>query len=362
MTKHNTAALMAVIPGILIGAFGIYCAGTQSEMVPAQSGPPVRQTASQFRDLTSPVIVLEGDDELTLTVGEAYLDPGYTCRDNCDGDLTACVTVDGHVDTASAGRYVLTYRVTDGAGNAEEATRIVSVKNPPDTPVDRTVHGLPILMYHFFYDDTAGEIGRDGNWLKVSDFEEQMRYLSENGFYFPTWEEVSDYVDGVVTLPERSVVVTVDDGNESFFRLAVPVLERLDIPATSFIVTSEVDAAAIEAVTNPDIQFRSHSHDMHRDGGDGKGRFLTMTYADACADLETADQVLGIRQVFCYPYGHYNDFTKQVLADTGFDLALTTEYDRVYPNMDKLALPRVRVNAGESMSSFVAGVSSQASS
>ena len=61
--------------------------------------------------------------------------------------------------------------------------------------------GLPVLMYHFFYDKSKGETGQDGNWVEISNFEEQMKYLSENGFYFPIWQEVEDYIDGKQELP-----------------------------------------------------------------------------------------------------------------------------------------------------------------
>jgi len=356
---------MVLICCLVIGLFVLYFAvsprETDSEAAAsggAASAAPSETVSSTSDDTEPPVITLAGDAILTLTAGDTYTEPGYTCRDSLDGDLTASVTVTGQVDTSAAGKYELTYRVTDAAGNTAEAVRTVKVKNPEGTPVDRTVRGLPILMYHFFYDTAAGETGRDGNWMEISDFEAQMAYLAENDYYFPTWDEVADFVDGVITLPEKSVVVTSDDGNESFFRLAIPVLEKYDILATSFIVGCEVETATVKAVTATNIQFRSHTYDMHRAGSDGNGRFLTVSYEEAVADFEAGDEALaGIRQVFCYPYGHYNDFTKQVLTDMGFDLAVTIVYDRVYPNMEKLELPRIRMSADTSLASFISSVS-----
>ena len=72
--------------------------------------------------------------------------------------------------------------------------------------------GLPVLMYHFFYDKSK-DSGKDGNWIEISNFEEQMKYLAENDFYFPTWEQVENYIDGKQELPEKSIVITVDDGD-----------------------------------------------------------------------------------------------------------------------------------------------------
>ena len=104
--------------------------------------------------------------------------------------------------------------------------------------------GLPVLMYHFFYskDDPnyAGKVPNN-NLLMVEKFAEQMDFLVDNNYYFPSWQEVNDYVDGKINLPEKSVVLTDDDGNHTFFALAVPVTEERKIPITSFIITGSYE-------------------------------------------------------------------------------------------------------------------------
>ena len=45
-----------------------------------------------------------------------------------------------------------------------------------------TLNSLPILMFHVFYNASAGERGRNSNWMEISAFEKQMRYLSEAGY------------------------------------------------------------------------------------------------------------------------------------------------------------------------------------
>jgi len=79
-------------------------------------------------DTSAPVITLSGDDPLTLEVGTAYEEPGYTATDNCDGDITEQVDVSGSVDHTALGSYTLHYNVSDSSGNpAEEKTRTVNV-------------------------------------------------------------------------------------------------------------------------------------------------------------------------------------------------------------------------------------------
>ncbi len=80
-------------------------------------------------DIEKPVITLKGDAEMDLVLNATFTDPGYTATDNVDGDLTASVTVTGTVNKNLAGTYMLTYSVTDVAGNVGIETRKVTVKN-----------------------------------------------------------------------------------------------------------------------------------------------------------------------------------------------------------------------------------------
>jgi hypothetical protein len=52
---------------------------------------------------------------------------GATATDTLDGNLTNQVTITGTVDVNSTGAYVLTYSVSDGAGNDSNVTRTVNV-------------------------------------------------------------------------------------------------------------------------------------------------------------------------------------------------------------------------------------------
>jgi sugar lactone lactonase YvrE len=77
-------------------------------------------------DTTAPVITLLGDNPMTITPGNSFVDPGATVSDNVDSGLVA--TVSGSVDSGSVGDYLLTYTVSDSAGNAATTvTRTVTV-------------------------------------------------------------------------------------------------------------------------------------------------------------------------------------------------------------------------------------------
>ncbi len=79
-------------------------------------------------DITPPVIVLAGDNQITLEVGTPYIEPRYTATDNCEGDVTSDVVVSGSVDPTAVGSYTLRYNVTDWSGNyAEQKTRTINI-------------------------------------------------------------------------------------------------------------------------------------------------------------------------------------------------------------------------------------------
>ncbi|WP_238567703.1 DUF5011 domain-containing protein [Bifidobacterium stellenboschense] len=98
----------------------------------------VSQIADKTTDTTAPVF--KGVDDVTVDFGAAF-DPlaGVTASDDVDGDVTSSITVEGAVDTSKAGDYMLTYTVSDKAGNKATATRKVTVKaKPAVTPTPDT--------------------------------------------------------------------------------------------------------------------------------------------------------------------------------------------------------------------------------
>lgn len=83
-------------------------------------------TLTTRADDVAPVITLTGGN-VTLTGGDAWVDPGYSATDNADGNVTADVVVSGTVNTATPGAYTVTYTVTDAAGNTATVSRTVTV-------------------------------------------------------------------------------------------------------------------------------------------------------------------------------------------------------------------------------------------
>ncbi len=220
---------------------------------------------------------------------------------------------------------------------------------------NKSNNSLPVLMYHYFYDKSKGEKGKNSNWMEISKFSDQLKYLKDNDYYFPTWDEVSDFVDGKVDLPKKSVVITIDDGHESLYKLAIPELDKYKIPATAFIITKNFDTSNLEKYKNSTIDFESHTDNMHRPGGTygHGGIFPALSIDKSVEDLKTSIEKLGGNaSALAYPYGDCTDRTKQAVQKAGIKLAFTTVNKKVKAGMNKYELPRVRISSEISIKGF----------
>lgn len=213
------------------------------------------------------------------------------------------------------------------------------------TPAANTAEdaGIPILMYHQFTRKPEGEDGwLRGNYAYVGDFDAQMAYIKDADFYLPTWDELSAFIDGRLFLPKHSVIITDDDADSSWLELAAPIVDGKNLLTTSFVITS----FRTEPTPNKFVLQRSHTHDMHRAGPNGKGRMVNDDADTIAADLEESARILGAKEVVAYPFGHYDETTKEGVRRAGFALGRTIEPGYVRIGTDKLALPVVRVNYG----------------
>lgn len=91
-------------------------------------------TGCKKEDTTAPTITLLGDAAMSIYIGETFTDPGYKATDldgkEDESDVTASVVKTGTVDNSKSGDYVITYSVTDEAGNKSlDVKRTVSVKH-----------------------------------------------------------------------------------------------------------------------------------------------------------------------------------------------------------------------------------------
>ena len=209
---------------------------------------------------------------------------------------------------------------------------------------------IPILMYHQFTANPGGESGwLRGNYAYIGDFDAHMNHIATTGFYLPTWDELSAFIDGRLFLPNHSVIVTDDDADQTWFDLAAPVVDKYKVLTTSFMIT----AYRQDPPPNAYVLRRSHTHDMHRAGANGDGLITNLSVPEIVADMEASYGVLGVKEIMAYPFGHHNDTAKEGLRQAGWEMARTIEPGYVTIGTDKLALPTVRINYGMGLDALV---------
>ena len=229
-----------------------------------------------------------------------------------------------------------------------------TVKNTATEEHHKT-NGLAICMYHYVYDKDNPPDKINSNYIEVDALEEELKYLVENDYYFPTWREVRKYIDGDLLLPEKSVVLSFDDGSKNFLELGVPLFEKYKIPVTSFLITKNNGEEKVAKYASDYVTFQSHSHDMHRSGGTigHGGIFTALSVEEAVDDLKTSTKICKNDDAFAYPYGDYSDSCIEAVSKAGFLCAVTTKYGRAYPGDNPHLLPRIRMSHGQSLEEFI---------
>lgn len=323
---------------------------------PSQDKPgsaPIIEDSTAGGSAGEIVIGLNGSKDTYVLKGEEYLEAGAHAAEPADGILNAKIKTSGKVDTSKPGTYKVTYRVSDSSGHTAETVRTVHVVESMETMQG----GVPILMYHYVYDPANPPADLNGNFIASTAFEQQLSYLKENDFYFPSYPEVKAFIEGKHSLPAKSVVLTFDDGEMGFLNVGVPLLEKYQVTASSFVIASDADAAQkVIDHRSPYVAFESHSFGMHKPGGNvGHGGIISaMGRDEIAADLKHAQEIVGGTQAFAYPFGDVTDDGRAAVRDAGILCAFTTQNSWAHVDDDITALPRVRISGEYSLDSFIA--------
>lgn len=224
---------------------------------------------------------------------------------------------------------------------------------------------VPVMMYHFFYDEVFEEPTKGTNSHSIQSVREQLQFLWENGYVTLTMDELYEWLNGNIELPRRCILLTSDDGQDNFFELLQPELHKYGFVATSFVITSYRKHIP-EKLALPNVELHSHTHNMHKgmvtSGGvpDNRGMMQGVSVEEGVKDIQKSVEILNGSRYFAYPYGTYGGNSKEILRQTGFRLAFTTRYGFVHRGDDPLQLKRVRVSGSMSVNTFKAAIGFQA--
>lgn len=209
---------------------------------------------------------------------------------------------------------------------------------------EKNAESIPVFLYHFFHTHNRYENMTTVISLRTDKFEEQLKYLTDNNFMTLKLRDLELYVEGKVQIRENSVVLTIDDGNETVFSLAYPIIEKYGVNATVFAITAR-DQNIISKQTEY-VEIHSHTHDMHItnmcSGGQG-GLFKCIDYNKGLEDLKKSRELLNNTTYLAYPFGEYTDSSIKILKDSGYTMALTTNYGNAKVGDDKYLIPRIYI-------------------
>ncbi|MDR3121262.1 MAG: polysaccharide deacetylase family protein [Clostridiales bacterium] len=223
---------------------------------------------------------------------------------------------------------------------------------------------IPILTYHSFAKQTDAnkkwsDDAAENSWiLPEKQFEAQMDYLAENKFHTATLEELEQYLRGKLKLPDRTVVLTFDDGYRSNIEIAYPILKKHKFHAAVFLITGAIgnerystaaSRTPLDFMNWTDLNRRgdafsyySHTHEMHTEYDNGTTKFAAEPLKTVTRDLITSKSLTGA-VYFAYPHGRADARGKALLKEQGFRMAFIIERGYASRSTDRFAIPRFSV-------------------
>jgi peptidoglycan/xylan/chitin deacetylase (PgdA/CDA1 family) len=214
---------------------------------------------------------------------------------------------------------------------------------------------VPILMYHQVAADS--EIQKPGGRyvLAASDFEEQMELLTHLNYSAVTLSDFIAYTRGETSLPMRPVIITFDDGHESNYKVAYPILKRFALTAAFFVVVSHLDSPGRLTV--------KQMEEMNAEGMSIQSHTLTHPYLikldkeqmekELSESKRLLEEQLGSPVHFLsIPHGLYDKAVKKAACEAGYLAMLTSDMGLNNRQSDSYSLKRICVDSGIHISGF----------
>ncbi|MCI8350851.1 MAG: polysaccharide deacetylase family protein [Oscillospiraceae bacterium] len=209
---------------------------------------------------------------------------------------------------------------------------------------------LPVLMYHHMLRQSK----LLGDYcITPQEFEGDLLYLKEHGYQSITTSQLIDYCENGTPLPEKPVLITFDDGYESSYVYAYPILKEQGMTACISLIGyysdlyTQVDDSHVnyshmtwsqvnEVYKSGVFEIGNHTYNLHsldkgRKGcrirsGENPEEYREMLLEDlTSAQEQIAKHTGSYPQVFAYPYGAICNEAKEVVEELGFPVVFTCE-------------------------------------
>ena len=196
-------------------------------------------------------------------------------------------------------------------------------------------------MYHRFEENKYPSTN-----IRNKIFIEHINEINNLGIEFISFNKFEEIIKN--NIDKNYILLTVDDGFESFYLNAWPILKEKKIPFILFISTREVGKHGYmtwnqikEISSNNFVTIGNHSHSHE---------YLVDWQNDKIKnDLETAIKIfkkeLGYSpKIFSYPFGEYSTSLKKIVSELNFEFAFGQHSGVIDPTKDFLELPRFPIN------------------
>ena len=191
---------------------------------------------------------------------------------------------------------------------------------------------IPILVYHRFAEDCNSPL-----CMPAKTFEAQLKYLKKKGYHVITADELKAFLEYRQGLPQKSVLITMDDGYRSVYTIAYPILKKYGYTATLFIYTDFVGVSKM-AITWGQLKemkangFTIGSHTIsHSDltqpkEGESEPEFIVRVEKELFVSKQIIDNKLKQDTYFlAYPFGYYDQRSIQIAKKAGYKLAMSVK-------------------------------------
>jgi len=209
---------------------------------------------------------------------------------------------------------------------------------------------VSVLGYH----DIAENLPETAMRIHTSKFRKQMEVIRQLGIKVISLDDFAAWKRGEKQIPEKSILLTFDDGWKSVYTDAYPVLKELGFPFTVFLYKNYVDGGG-KALTTPMIQemlaggasIGSHSvshpyplvvKNFRKKGTDVFDAFLRKEMGDSKLFLESKFPVKVTS--YAYPGGFYTEEMPKLGEEFGYTHMFTVVSGKIKRSMPNATLPR----------------------
>ncbi len=212
---------------------------------------------------------------------------------------------------------------------------------------------VPILMYHHLSDTEENSAT-----ISPALFDAHMQALSAAGYNTVSFQELLSYVEEGTNLPEKPLVITFDDGYESNYIDAYPILQKYGMKATIFPIGVSIgkdtykdtgesihphfnETQGKEMLSSGLIDLQSHTWDLHQSEaleegparttasqlpGETEEEFIAALRGDFVQMAEAMEPLTGkAPYVLAYPQGVSSQLTEAIAREQGIQITLSTQ-------------------------------------